>query len=643
MFTTEQCKMMELMKLKRIKDGSVFINKGYNLIVAAAIGLTLLGVSPAYADNAVKLKVLVITTGDVTLDLGLAYIKPVLDDMGVPYDVLNASTQNLTAAMLSPASCLATAVGCVGNYNGILLTDSGMFSTFTPSEMDILHGYEINFHVREAVLSGWPGPYWDPNPPYGIYLDYGLTYSSSPAAPFNAQWAVPAANSKEVYEYVNSVNPLPITDFAFAAKPRNDGTGARDGTVPSVVPILKTPASEANPDGEALVSIIRYTIPPQTTPVREVMLSTITNASFLIHSQVLAYEMINFATQGMFVGGRKVYMAAHSDDLFIPDELWDPVTRTTNPAMTYRLNSNDINNAVAKQAAFRAAHPTAGNAFKLDFPFNGSGAVVNPAAAILIPNLLDDLVLAVVANKAHLNVQIVNLSLGHPILAPAKDDPLVQAVEKASAAGLIVVTSAGNYGQRRETGEAGYTGITSPGNAPSAITVGSANTRNTVTRDDDQVAAYSSRGPAWFDAYAKPNVVAPGHRLAADTTVSSYLFKVLASGRVKAVNGQQLLSLSGTSMAAGVTSGVVALILDAHNKAGYHHQKPLTANLVKAMLEFSAIPVAGADYLTQGAGEINAAGAIALASGISTSDSANSYWVHTVIADGALPGEVMPV
>ena len=39
------------------------------------------------------------------------------------------------------------------------------------------------------------------------------------------------------------------------------------------------------------------------------------------------------------------------------------------------------------------------------------------------------------------------MSLGHPIYAPAANDPLVQAVQQASAAGLIVVTSAGNYGQ----------------------------------------------------------------------------------------------------------------------------------------------------------------------------------------------------
>jgi serine protease AprX len=235
----------------------------------------------------------------------------------------------------------------------------------------------------------------------------------------------------------------------------------------------------------------------------------------------------------------------------------------------------------------------------------------------------------VTANHAHLNVQIVNLSLGHPIFAPAKDDPLVQAVERAAASGLIVVASAGNFGENGSNGQPGYTGITSPGNAPSAITVGAAQTQNTITRDDDSVATFSSRGPTWYDAYAKPNVVAPGRQLPADTTVTSHLYKLLTGDRVNANNGQPLLRLSGTSMAAGVTSGVVALILDAHNRSGYHRQTALTPNLVKAILEFSAISVAGADSLTQGAGSINAAGAISLASAINTADTLNTYWLHT--------------
>src|SRR5262249_24755858 len=212
----------------------------------------------------------------------------------------------------------------------------------------------------------------------------------------------------------------------------------------------------------------------------------------------------------------------------------------------------------------------------------------------------------VIANRAWLNVQVINLSLGHPIFAPAADDPLVQAVERASAAGLIVVASAGNNGLK-DDGTAGYAGITSPGNAPSAITVGAANNKDTVTRLDDVVAPYSSRGPTWYDAFVKPDVVAPGHHLASDTSLTASVYEHLPSDHAKSANGQPLLSLSGSSMAAAVTSGVVALVLQAHNQNGFKHQAALTPNLVKGILQYSAIPIPGADYLTEGTGQINAA------------------------------------
>ena len=56
------------------------------------------------------------------------------------------------------------------------------------------------------------------------------------------------------------------------------------------------------------------------------------------------------------------------------------------------------------------------------------------------------------ANKDRLGIDIINLSLGHPIYEPAATDPLVQAVEAAVRAGIVVVASAGNYGLNPETG-----------------------------------------------------------------------------------------------------------------------------------------------------------------------------------------------
>src|SRR5262249_45212088 len=65
------------------------------------------------------------------------------------------------------------------------------------------------------------------------------------------------------------------------------------------------------------------------------------------------------------------------------------------------------------------------------------------------------------------------------------------------------------------------------------------------------------------------------------------------------------LSLSGTSMAAPVVSGSVALMLQANPY--------LTPNLVKAILQYTAQPYTGYKALEQGAGFLNTLGAVRLA------------------------------
>src|SRR5688500_2815301 len=208
-----------------------------------------------------------------------------------------------------------------------------------------------------------------------------------------------------------------------------------------------------------------------------------------------------------------------------------------------------------------------------------------------------------IANRVKYDIDIINLSLGHPIFEPAASDPLVRAVEKATQAGIIVVASAGNNGVD-ENGEIGYGGVTSPGNAPSALTVGAADHNGTITRDDDKIAAYSSNGPTWYDGLVKPDLIAPGHFLASEAAPRSSLFKTYTSLRTKS-GKKEYLRLSGTSMAAGVVTGVVALLEQATGRA-------LTANLAKAVLQFTALPLkekeTGNLYsaLRQGTGEINA-------------------------------------
>ena len=71
-----------------------------------------------------------------------------------------------------------------------------------------------------------------------------------------------------------------------------------------------------------------------------------------------------------------------------------------------------------------------------------------------------------IVNKDKLGIDIINLSLGHPIYESAATDPLVQIVETAVRRGLTVVVSAGNYGTDPVTGKVGYAGLRRPGTHP---------------------------------------------------------------------------------------------------------------------------------------------------------------------------------
>jgi subtilisin family serine protease len=91
-------------------------------------------------------------------------------------------------------------------------------------------------------------------------------------------------------------------------------------------------------------------------------------------------------------------------------------------------------------------------------------------------------------------------------------------------AGVVVVAAAGNDGTD-VTGRKIYGRIHAPGNDPSVITVGAANSFGTDVRADDGVTTYSSRGPTrsyrtvngvrYYDHIIKPDLVAPGNKLIA--------------------------------------------------------------------------------------------------------------------------------
>jgi subtilisin family serine protease len=133
-------------------------------------------------------------------------------------------------------------------------------------------------------------------------------------------------------------------------------------------------------------------------------------------------------------------------------------------------------------------------------------------------------------------MNVINLSLGEPEVDPARDI-VVQALDAAARAGVVPVVAADN-----QFDQYGYGSISSPGNAPDAITVA-------ATTDQDIIADFSSGGPTPVSLLFKPDVAAPGVAIVSSLPVSQ---------------GGPYGELSGTSMATPQVSGGVALLKEQH-------------------------------------------------------------------------------
>jgi len=184
------------------------------------------------------------------------------------------------------------------------------------------------------------------------------------------------------------------------------------------------------------------------------------------------------------------------------------------------------------------------------------------------------------------HVTVLNMSLGG---SGDEDDLKSAAVDAATAAGVVSVISAGN--------NTAYFSIGSPGTARTALTVGASN-------DDDQIAAFSSRGPTLVEALLKPEITAPGVNICAARRPGSY------AGRECIDNDHA--NLNGTSMAAPHVTGAVALLRGM--------MPSLSPAEAKAILMQSAVPI-GLNLTTGGAGRLDVRAA---------------FDAHSVMAPGSL-------
>jgi serine protease AprX len=195
----------------------------------------------------------------------------------------------------------------------------------------------------------------------------------------------------------------------------------------------------------------------------------------------------------------------------------------------------------------------------------------------------------ILANKSAYNIRVANFSLQSSSPASFAYDPLDQAVEKLWFSGVVVVASAGNYGDNGQPTTVAY----APGNDPFIITVGAADLNATPwSAADDFAAPWSAYGYT-LDGFAKPDIGAPGRVLVGPVPSLSSM----AREHPERITAPGYMWMSGTSFAAPVVSGAAALVLASH--PGW------TPDQVKGALMLSAKPTSAAGNAL-GVGEVNA-------------------------------------
>ena len=185
-------------------------------------------------------------------------------------------------------------------------------------------------------------------------------------------------------------------------------------------------------------------------------------------------------------------------------------------------------------------------------------------------------------NDNGMHIRVLNLSYGTDGVQSYQLDPLAYAAEVAWRKGIVIVASAGNSGYGSDT-------LNDPALDPYVIAVGASDPNGTASKTDDSVPTWSSSG----DGVRNPDFVAPGKSVVGLRDPGSQIDKSYPS----AVVGGRFFRGSGTSQAAAIVSGAVALI---------EQRTPnITPDQVKALLMRTTSNIASYKSIAQGAGEMN--------------------------------------
>jgi serine protease AprX len=292
---------------------------------------------------------------------------------------------------------------------------------------------------------------------------------------------------------------------------------------------------------------------------------------------------------GMGIDGSGITVAVVDSGIAMDDDFGAVPGESGSERLSLQLGFNS--SAYTRQDVYghgtHVAGIIGGNGTKSDGYYKG----VAPGVDLISIKISDDYGMAyesdVVAamqwiyeNKATYNIRVVNISLNSTQSDSYHNSPMNAAAEILWFNGVVVVVSAGNS----EPNQTYDTINSAPANDPFVITVGAADEKGTSNRNDDVATSFSAWGNT-YDGHLKPDIYAPGKNIVSVLAASSWWRNDHPD---RFVDGGYF-NISGTSMAAPMVTGAVALLLQA--------EPDLNPDQVKYRLTYTAGYVSAWKYL----------------------------------------------
>jgi hypothetical protein len=343
-------------------------------MLVLALGVVPALAAPAAAAAAQRIDLKVLLLGATGTEPSFLAWQAQLRREGVPFDQIVATPGHtpITAATLSQTLANGTQEA---KYEAVIVAIGGLpvcaetcTSALTAEEWSALQAFEQTFSVRQLTAYAYPTPEYGLNPP-------------TTSGPLDGQTANLTAAGKTAFPYLNGTVTIGTGTYGYQATPVDPATFST---------LL------AGPGESALVGVFTH---PEG---RQELVQTVDGNQFQIHSELLRHGELGWVTRGTYLGDQRNYLEMQIDDVFLPDDIWDPTAHVTNytPEAAVRMTPADVARAVAWSQS---------TGLRLDMVYNGGGSDAYVAA-----NGSDPLLTAFQANKAAFGW--INHTYDHPNL-----------------------------------------------------------------------------------------------------------------------------------------------------------------------------------------------------------------------------------